>query len=71
MSVDAILQELPKLNDAELLRIKDLLNSIRDQRDVNYMKEMERRIDDKDPSHWVTLEEFRKRMSLRDDGPQE
>ena len=71
MSVDAIIQELPKLKDADLLRVKDVLNSIRDQRDINYMKEMERRIDDKDPSHWVTLEELRSRMSLREDSPRE
>ena len=71
MSIDAILQELPKLNDADLLRVKDLLNSIRDQRDVEHMAEMDRLIDDKDPSHWVTLEEFRKQMSLREDGPRE
>ena len=69
MSVDAIMQELPKLNDADLLRIQDFLNSIRDQRDIEHMKEMERRIDDKDPSHWVTLEELQSRFSLREDEP--
>ena len=69
MSVDAIIEELPKLNDADLLRIQDLLNSIRDQRDVTYMKELERRIDDKDPSHWVTLEDLQRRSSLREDDP--
>jgi len=69
MSVDAIMQELPKLNDADLLRVQDLLNSIRDQRDIEHMKEMERRIDDKDPSNWVTLEELQSRFSLREDEP--
>lgn len=71
MSVDAILQELPKLENADLRRVRDLLNSIEDQRNAEHMAEMERLIDDKDPSHWVTLDEFRKRMSLREDGPQE
>lgn len=71
MSVDAIIQELPKLNDEDLLRIQDLLNSIRDQRNTEYMKEMARRIDDKDPSHWLTLEEFDRRMSLREDDSRE
>ena len=67
MSVDAILQELPQLNSVDLRRVRDLLNSIEDQRDAEYMKEMARRIDDKDPSHWVTLEELEKRLSLRED----
>ncbi|MEI9997831.1 MAG: hypothetical protein WDO13_00975 [Verrucomicrobiota bacterium] len=60
MSVDAILQELPNLETADLRRIRDLLNSIEDQRNAEHMAEMARLIDDKDPSHWVTLEELKR-----------
>jgi len=66
MSVDAILEELPKLSEAELLRVRDVLNSILDQRNVEHMTEMAHKIDDKDPSHWLTLEEFDRRLELRD-----
>ncbi len=66
MSVDAILQELPKLENADLQRIRDLVNSIEDQRRAADRTEMARKIDDKDPSHWLTLEEFDKRLALRD-----
>jgi len=64
MSVDAIMQALPNLDAADLSRIRDLLNSIEDQRDAAYRAEMARKIDDKDPSHWITLEEMEKRLSL-------
>jgi len=50
MSVDAILQELPNLESAELRRIRDILNSIEDQRNAAHMAELARKIDDKDPS---------------------
>jgi len=66
MSVDAILQELPNLGSADLKRIRDLMNSIEDQRDAEHKKEMARRIDDKDPSHWLTLEEFDRLLAQRD-----
>jgi hypothetical protein len=65
MSVDAILQELPKLESAELRRIRDILNSIEDQRNADHMAELARKIDDKDPSHWVTLEELERRLEAR------
>jgi hypothetical protein len=66
MSVDAILQELPKLESAELSRIRDLLNSIEDQRNTAHMTEMARLIDDKDPANWITLEELDRRLGLKD-----
>jgi hypothetical protein len=71
MSVDAILRALPELENDDLRRIRDLMNSIEDQRNVEHMAEMERLIDDKDPSHWVTLEELKKRLALREDDPRE
>jgi len=71
MSVDAILQELPKQESAELSRIRDLLNSIQDQRNTAHMAEMARLIDDKDPTHWITLEELNRRLTLKDgDSPE-
>ena len=47
--------------------IRDILNSIEDQRNTEHMAEMARLIDDKDPSHWVTLEELERRLNLKDD----
>jgi hypothetical protein len=69
MSVEDILRELPKLETADLVRVRDLLNSIEDQRNAEHMKELARRLDDKDPSRWFSLEEVQRRLSLREDEP--
>ncbi len=47
------------------------LVAIEDRKRADYQAEMARNIDDKDPSHWLTLEEFDRRMSLREDDSQE
>ncbi len=65
MTIGAILEELPKLSDADLLRVRDVLNSIMDQRDIDSMKEIAGRIDDKDLSRWMTLEEMEARFKAR------
>ena len=65
MSVEEILQELPTLSDADLDRIRYLLNSLLDQRDIDPTKEMTRRIEDEDRSRWTTLEEMEARFKAR------
>ena len=67
MSIEALKQELASLGDADRHHIMSYLVSIEEQKDVAYRTEMARKIDDKDPSHWLTLEEFDKRLSLRED----
>ncbi len=64
MSVEELERELSSLADAERHRIMAYLVSIEDQKRAEYMAEMTRRLDDKDPSHWITLEELEKRLGL-------
>jgi hypothetical protein len=64
MSVEELERELSGLDDAERHRIMAYLVSIEDQKHVEYMEKMARKIDDKDPSHWITLEELEKRLGL-------
>ena len=64
MSVEELERELSGLADAERHRIMAYLVSIEDQKHAEYVAEMARRIDDKDPSHWITLEELEKRLGL-------
>jgi hypothetical protein len=64
MSVEEIERELSDLDDAARHRIMAFLVSIEDQKRTEYMAEMARKIDDKDPSHWITLEELEKRLGL-------
>jgi hypothetical protein len=67
MSIEALKQELAGLDDESRHHIMAYLVSIEDQKDASYREEMARKIDDKDPSHWLTLEEFDKKLSLRED----
>ena len=67
MSIEAIKQELASLDDEERHHIMAFLIAIEDGKDSGYMAAMARKIDDKDPSHWVTLEEFEKKFSLGED----
>ena len=67
MSIEALKQELAGLDDDKRHHIMAFLIAIEDRKDPEYGAKMARKIDDNDPSHWVTLEEFEKRLSLRED----
>ena len=64
MSIDAIKQELAGLDDEKRHHIMAFLIAIEDRKNPEYMAAMARKIDDNDPSHWLTLEEFEKELSL-------
>jgi hypothetical protein len=66
MSTDELKRKLVELSSAERNQILAYLISLRDREDPEYMAKMARKIDDKDPSHWLTLEEFDRRLGLRD-----
>ncbi len=66
MSVEELEQELSGLPDAERHRIMVFLVAIEDRKRPVYRAEMARKIDDKDPSHWLNLEEFDKLLAERD-----
>jgi hypothetical protein len=67
MSIDAIKKELAGLDDDKRHQIMAFLIAIEDGKNPEYMAAMARKIDDKDPSHWLTLEEFEKKLSLSKD----
>jgi hypothetical protein len=67
MSIEAIKQELAGLDDDKRRHIMAFLISIEDQKNPEYRAEITRKIDDKNPANWMTLEEFDKRLSLRED----
>jgi hypothetical protein len=69
MSIEAIKQELAGLDAAGRQQIIAYLVSINQRENPEYRAKMARKIDDNDPSHWLTLEEFEKRLSLREDEP--
>jgi len=67
MSIEAIKQELAELDDDKRHHIMAFLIAIEDKRNPEYMAALARKIDDNYPSHWVTLEEFDRRLSFTDD----
>ena len=69
MSIDAIKQELAGLDADGRQQIIAYLVSINQRENPEYRAKMARKIDDKDPSHWLTLEEFDQKLSLREDEP--
>ena len=71
MSIEAIKQELANLDQTQRKEIINFLVAMDRRDDPARRAELTRRIDDKDPSHWVTLEELEKRLSLREDDSSE
>lgn len=69
MSIDAIKQELAGLDAEGRQQIIAFLVSINQRESPEYRMKMARKIDDNDPSHWLTLEEFEQKLSLREDEP--
>jgi len=71
MSIDAIKQELAGLDANGRQQIIAYLVSINQRENPEYRAKMARKIDDNDPSHWLTLEEFDRKLSLREDEPKQ
>jgi hypothetical protein len=69
VSIDAIKQELAGLDAEGRQQIIAFLVSINQRENPEYRAKMARKIDDNDPSHWLTLEEFDQKLSLREDEP--
>ncbi len=63
MSIDVIKQELAGLPAAERSQIMAYLLALQDGQDDAYRSILARKIDEKDPRRWVTLEELDRRLS--------
>jgi len=67
MSIEAIKEELAGLDAEGRQQIIAYLVSINQRENPEYRVKMARKIDDNDPSHWLTLEEFDRRLSIKGD----
>jgi len=63
MSIKQLKQELVALSQAERAEIAAFLFHLRHTSDPEYQATLQRRIEDKDPSHWLTPDEFEKRLT--------
>ena len=66
MNFEALKQELAKLSEKDRGKIMAFLVALDERDDAEYRAEITRRIDDKDPAHWMTLEELERRLSIDD-----
>jgi hypothetical protein len=62
MSVMDLKKELIALSTAEQAEVAAFLFQLRRKDDAAYQAKIQRRLDDKDPSHWLTLNDFEKRL---------
>ncbi len=62
MSVEEIKRGIATLSEPEQTEVAAFLFLIRQAQDPEYQNTVGSRLDDHDPSHWLTLEEFERRI---------
>ncbi len=62
MSVEELKKTVATLSPGEQNELTAFLFHLRHRGDVAYQAKLKARVDDKDPSHWLTPEEFEKRL---------
>ncbi len=62
MSVEQIMHSLSSLSQDELKAVSIYVRQLRSAADLEHRKLIATRLDDKDPSHWVSLEELKSRF---------
>ncbi len=63
MSIEVLKQELAGLAEQERTQIMAFLLSLQDAQDSSYRAMLARKIDDNDPSRWVTMEGLDRRLT--------
>jgi hypothetical protein len=70
MSFEAIQQEIATWDAGSLRKLQALVVTLRLRQDEpDFAEKMARKIDDRTPGNWVTLEEFGQRLDLPPDAP--
>ena len=68
MSFETLKEQVDALTDAERRRLMAHLVSVEQSKNADHARRMAEKINCKDPSRWLTLEEVEKRLHLND-GP--
>jgi hypothetical protein len=63
MSVQELKAELATLSENERAEVSAFLFHLRHASAPDYQATLQRRMDDKDPSHWVPLNELQRRLA--------
>ena len=67
VSIDVLKQELAGLAATERSQIVAYLLALQDEQNDAYRASLGRKIDEKDPRGWVTLEELDRRLAAKQD----
>ena len=62
MSFEQLKLEVASLDDREQAELISYTLQLRHARDANYRREVTERLNDGDKSHWLTSEEFERRL---------
>ncbi len=65
MSVMDLKRELVALSATEQAEVAAFLFQLRRKDDADYQAKIQRRLEDKDPSHWLTPDEFERRLNSK------
>jgi hypothetical protein len=65
MTVEELEKAVEGLSFAEKGKLLNYIVSSRNRQDPSAMKELQARLDDKDPSHWIPLSEVEARLSSK------
>jgi hypothetical protein len=65
MSVQEIKEKLASLPRKEQDEVAAFLFHLRNAADGDYQKDVGRRIDDREPSHWISPDEFEKQLDKK------
>ncbi len=63
MGITEIISEVDKLEPIDRKRLMSHLVLRRLRENEDYRKELSRRLDDKDPDHWVSLDKLKKQIA--------
>ena len=62
MSLEQLKREVTELSDREQAELIGFTIQLRHAQDANYRREVTDRLNDHDKSHWLTPEEFERRL---------
>ena len=64
MSLKELQEEAGALDASSRHQLMAFLVALEDRSDDSYRRELSSRIDDKNPDHWISLDEARKRLAI-------
>ena len=67
MSLEAIQREVATWPKPQVRKLQAYLVSLQREGDEEAMRRLTAKVDDNDPSHWVSLEEMASRLGLEQD----